>query len=54
MSFNESISCTSGLTTAIYYAFDAYDNKDLYNPTKVLKFSVATTKLSEASNTVYA
>ena len=54
MSFKKDANCYSGLTSTIYYAFDAYSNKEVYNPTKSLKFVISTSKLTEATNTVYA
>jgi hypothetical protein len=41
MSFKKNEECYSGLVSAIYYAFDALENKDVYNPTKTLKFVIS-------------
>jgi hypothetical protein len=53
MSFNETVNCKAGLFNTIYYAFDALDYREIYLPWNTLKFGVATTKLTEATNTIY-
>lgn len=53
MSFNETASCKAGLINTIYYAFEAFDYREVYLPWNTLKFGVATTKLTESTNTIY-
>lgn len=54
MAFKEKATCYGGLVNVIYQAFEILQYKDVYNPTKTLKFTIATQKFSEASNIVYA
>ena len=53
MSFNETVDCKAGLINTIYYAFDALTYREIYLPWNTIKFGVATSKLTEATNTIY-
>ena len=49
-----SVNCENGLTLAINSAFTVYTNREVYDPTKIMKFNIALNNLTEASNQVYA
>ena len=42
MSFKESATCFKGLKSTIYYAFEALNYREVYNPKNILKFGIAT------------
>ena len=50
--FNED--CRGGLFEAVSSAFSVMDNAEVWLPTKVAKFNIATVQLTEATNLVYA
>lgn len=54
MSFKESMTCYGGLVNVVYQGFEALNYRQVYAPWNTLKFTIATEKLAEASNTVYA
>jgi hypothetical protein len=53
MSFNETVNCKAGLVNTIYYAFEVLQYRQIYVPSNTIKFAVATSKLTEATNTIY-
>merc|ERR1719361_1464517 len=46
--------CRNGLAETVRNAFSVLDNIDIYNPTKIAKFTIANTGLTEATNMVFA
>ena len=53
MSFNTTESCKAGLINTIYYGFETFQYREIFKPWNTLKFGVATTKLTESTNTIY-
>ena len=49
-----SVNCRDGLALAVTSAFTIYRNREVYDPRKTMKFTLATNNFSEASNTAYA
>jgi hypothetical protein len=54
LSFGDNPTCKGGLVSGVYYAFTALENKEIYNPSKIIKFQIAVQKVVESSNTIYA
>jgi len=54
MSFGTNPDCESGLYTAIYQSFEAYDHIQIYIPANTMKFTIAAQKASDALGLIYA
>jgi hypothetical protein len=46
-SFNGNVNCEAAMSGCVYYAFDAINNRDVTNPSKIIKLGIAAQKLQE-------
>lgn len=51
---NDGGSCKNGLLEIVDQAFNLLEYREIYIPSNTMKFTISVTKLSDASNTIYA
>mmetsp|Transcript_25734 Transcript_25734/g.25006 ORF Transcript_25734/g.25006 Transcript_25734/m.25006 type:complete len:128 (+) Transcript_25734:310-693(+) len=54
MSFKGENTCATGLNSIIFYAYEAYTYREFYIPSNTMGFAIATEKLTESYNSIYA
>jgi len=53
-SFTGNLQCKNALKGAIYYGFEVVKNREIYNPAKIMKATIAAQKLQEQQSLFYA
>jgi hypothetical protein len=54
MSFSYDETCPAGLTNLVNYAVEAFNFRDIYNPSSTMKFTIAFQNLLVSGNSIYA
>ena len=54
MSFKGEQTCATGLNSIIYYGYEVYTYREFYIPANTMGFTIATEKLTESYNSIYA
>ena len=51
---NFGTTCKDGMTSTVHSLFRMWDNIEIYNPTKIMKFGMSTNNMIESTNVVFA
>lgn len=51
---NTNVKCQSSMQGVVYYTFEAINNRDVTNPTQIVKLTIAAQKLQEQGAIFYA
>ena len=53
-SFDSNVKCQAAMQGAVYYGFEIVKNRDITNPSKIMKISIAYQKVQEQGALFYA
>eukprot|EP00349_Pseudokeronopsis_sp_Brazil_P007534 CAMPEP_0202968518 /NCGR_PEP_ID=MMETSP1396-20130829/13863_1 /ASSEMBLY_ACC=CAM_ASM_000872 /TAXON_ID= /ORGANISM="Pseudokeronopsis sp., Strain Brazil" /LENGTH=104 /DNA_ID=CAMNT_0049694937 /DNA_START=223 /DNA_END=533 /DNA_ORIENTATION=- len=54
MSFSGDDTCATGLNAVVFYAYEVYNFREFYMPSNSMGFALASQKLTESYNSIYA